>query len=63
MTKTDAERRRKRPPLECPHCEFRLADDVVKQKRLDKRIILKDDDGDIVVKCRNCGQQIGITIE
>ncbi|MDD4495715.1 MAG: hypothetical protein PHV32_15490 [Eubacteriales bacterium] len=63
MKERTSQTRRKRPPLECPHCEYRIADNVVKQKKLDKKIILKEDDGDIVVKCGNCGHQIGITIE
>ncbi len=62
-TKQNNMTRRKRPPVRCPHCDSRLADNIVKQKHLNKKIILKDDEGDIVVKCQTCGKNIGITIE
>ncbi|MDD4510617.1 MAG: hypothetical protein PHY23_06935 [Oscillospiraceae bacterium] len=56
-------KKRKCPPLQCPHCDSRLADDRVTAEKKDKKIILKDNEGDIVVKCHVCGNQIGITIE
>lgn len=55
--------KRKCPPLPCPHCDSRLADDRVKAEKKKKKIILKDNDGDIVLKCQVCGRPIGITIE
>lgn len=58
-----ANQKRKCPPLPCPHCDSRLADDHVKAEKKDKKIILKDGEGDIIVKCPVCGHQIGITIE